>query len=221
MVPSRWMKQWRQNLTNARQFWRTHRGVTTKLTREIDEMLALESLTKDHHTTLKALHQQLKIKSVVLVKLDIYLLMVNWEILKEGSRKPKTTVAKILSTRWKVNLHMQSLNIYAHSLLRTVTEPLLVDIIALRVKTMPHEINFAHVQRWCQAMNHLLGLVQVHNTCTNSHLTKIDLFTQLAERPSSKSYQTFDFNRHKLWFICQTFPTKVWEVPTNNMNKLS
>ena len=29
---------------------------------------------------------------------------------------------------------MQSLNIYAHSLLRSVTEPLLVDIIALRVK---------------------------------------------------------------------------------------
>ena len=72
-----------------------------KLTREIDEMLALESLIKDHHTRLKVLHQQLKMKSAILAKLDIYLLMVNWEILKERSRKPKQHVRwqKLLSTR--------------------------------------------------------------------------------------------------------------------------
>ena len=50
---------------------RAHRGVITKLTREIDKILALESLNyEDHHTRLRVLYRQLKTKSAVLEELD-------------------------------------------------------------------------------------------------------------------------------------------------------
>lgn len=72
-------------------------------------------------------------------------------------------------------------------------------------------------------MDHLLEPVKVHNTCTNSHFTKIDLFTQLAGRPSSKSYQSFDFNRHNydssVQLLQQRFG-KCQQIIIAHMNKL-
>ena len=49
---------------------RAHRGVTTKLTREIDKTIALESLNEDNHTRLRVLYRQLETKSAILAELD-------------------------------------------------------------------------------------------------------------------------------------------------------
>ena len=81
---------------------RAHRGVTTKLTREIDELLALESLSEDH-ARLRVLYRQLETKSAVLAELDKEIFSCCELTDIEGEiEEAESTVAKIIEYKTKI-----------------------------------------------------------------------------------------------------------------------
>ena len=75
----------------------------TKLAREIDEILALELLTEDHHVRLKVLHRQLETKSIVLAELDkeIFSCCKLGDI-EGGIEEAESIVAKFIKYKTKI-----------------------------------------------------------------------------------------------------------------------
>ena len=158
---------------------RAHRGVTTKLTREIDEMFTLESLTEEHRTRLNVLRLQLETKSTVLAELDkeIFSCCELGEI--EGEiEEAESIVAKIIQYKTKIESVLNPNVGITSSLRSSVVEPSTVETTTSGTKPRLPKLILptfkGDVTRWVTFWDSYKSAI--HN---NSQLTKIDKFNYL------------------------------------------
>ena len=90
-------------LDRCRAIRRGHRGVVTKLTREIDEILQQETLNDEHYTRLNVIDHQLETKLSILANLDKEVLAYcDAGEIETEIHESETITAKIIKYKTKI-----------------------------------------------------------------------------------------------------------------------